>query len=33
MKPVELIGFVDEQHKLHVELPPGMQSGPVKIIV
>ena len=33
MKPVELIGHVDEQHKLHVELPPEMQPGPVKIIV
>lgn len=33
MKPVELIGHVDEQHKLHIELPPEMQPGPVKIIV
>ena len=31
MKPVELIGHVDEQHRLHVELPPDMQPGPVKV--
>jgi hypothetical protein len=33
MKPVELIGHVDEQHRLHVVLPPDMQPGPVKITV
>jgi hypothetical protein len=31
MKPVELIGHVDEQHRLHVESPPDVQPGPVKI--
>ncbi len=33
MKPVELIGHIDEQHRLHVELPPEVQPGPVKITV
>jgi hypothetical protein len=33
MKPVELIGHVDEQHRLHVELPPEVPPGPVKIAV
>ncbi|MGH7168689.1 MAG: hypothetical protein ACRELF_01990 [Gemmataceae bacterium] len=33
MKPVELIGHIDEQHRLHVELPPDVQPGPVKITV
>ncbi len=33
MKPVELIGHVDEQHQLHVELPSDVQPGPVKITV
>jgi hypothetical protein len=31
MKPIELIGHVDEQHRLHVELPPDVQPGPVKV--
>jgi len=33
MNLVELIGDVDEQHQLHVDLPPDMQPGPVKITV
>ena len=33
MKPIELIGHVDEHHRLHVELPPEVQPGPVKITV
>ena len=33
MKPVELIGYVDEKHRLHVELPPDVQPGPVKLTV
>lgn len=33
MKAIELIGHVDEQHRLHVELPPDVQPGPVKITV
>ncbi|HWG46556.1 MAG TPA: hypothetical protein VN688_27590 [Gemmataceae bacterium] len=31
MKSVELTGYVDEQHRLHVELPADVQPGPVKI--
>ncbi len=31
MKPVELIGHVDEQHQLHVELPANIPPGRVKI--
>lgn len=31
MKPIELIGHVDDQHRLHVELPADLQPGPVKI--
>lgn len=33
MKPIELIGKIDEQHRLHVDLPLDVQPGPVKIIV
>lgn len=33
MKPVELIGHVDEQHRLHVELPAEVRPGPVKVTV
>ncbi len=31
MIPIELLGHVDEQHRLHGELPPDVQPGPVKI--
>ncbi len=33
MKLIELIGHIDEQHQLHVELPPDLQPGPVRITV
>jgi hypothetical protein len=33
MQPIELIGHVDEQHRLHVELPADVQPGPVKVTV
>jgi hypothetical protein len=33
MKPIELVGHVDEQHRLHVELPADVQPGPVKVTV
>jgi hypothetical protein len=33
MKTIELIGHIDEQHDLHVELPVNVQPGPVKITV
>jgi hypothetical protein len=31
MKPIELIGHVDEEHHLHVQLPAEVQPGPVKV--
>ena len=33
MEKIEVIGHVDEQHQLHVELPPDVKPGPVKITV
>jgi hypothetical protein len=33
MNSIELIGHVDEQHQLHVELPAEVQPGPVRITV
>jgi hypothetical protein len=33
MKAIELTGHVDEQHRLHVELPADIQPGPVKVTV
>ncbi|HEV3260834.1 MAG TPA: hypothetical protein VG013_28540 [Gemmataceae bacterium] len=33
MKTVELLGQVDEQHRLCVEVPAGVQPGPMKIIL
>ena len=33
MKPVELIGYDDEQHRLHADLPVDVQPGRVKILV
>ena len=33
MQPIELVGHVDEQHRLHVELPAEVQPGPVKVTV
>jgi hypothetical protein len=31
MDPIELIGHVDEQRLLHVELPPTVGPGPIKV--
>lgn len=31
MKPIELIAHVDEQHRLHAELPTDIPPEPVKI--
>ena len=31
MKTIELIGHVDEQHRLHVTLPADVAPGPVKL--
>jgi len=33
MKTIELTGHVDEQHRLCVELPAGVQPGPMKVIL
>jgi hypothetical protein len=33
MKTIELIGRIDEQHQLHVEMPADVQPGPVRITV
>jgi hypothetical protein len=33
MKTVELVGQVDENHRLTLELPPGFRPGPVKVVV
>jgi hypothetical protein len=31
MKTIELVGHIDAQHRLHVELPADIPSGPVKV--
>jgi hypothetical protein len=33
MNIIEVIGHVDEQHRLHADLPADVTPGPVKIIV
>jgi hypothetical protein len=33
MKAIELIGEVDEKHRLQVQLPDNTPSGPVRLIV
>jgi hypothetical protein len=33
MKTIELVGQVDEQHRLSVEVPADVPPGPVKVIV
>ncbi|HZT82596.1 MAG TPA: hypothetical protein VFA26_20370 [Gemmataceae bacterium] len=33
MKTIEVIGHVDEQRQLHVELPADVPPGPVKVTV
>jgi len=33
METVELIGHVDEQNRLWVDLPPGVVPGPVKVVL
>jgi hypothetical protein len=33
MFAIEIIGHVDEQHQLHVELPLELKPGPVKVTV
>ncbi|HEY7327288.1 MAG TPA: hypothetical protein VH592_06605 [Gemmataceae bacterium] len=31
MRPIDLIGHVDEQHRVIVELPPEILPGPINI--
>ena len=33
MKAIELIGDIDEQHRLRAEVPQGLPAGPVRLIV
>ena len=33
MKAIELIGQVDEQHRLQAHVPEGLPAGPVRLIV
>ena len=33
MRTIELVGQVDEQHQLRVEVPADVRPGPVKVIV
>jgi len=33
MKAIELIGEVDEQHRLHAEVPADVPAGQVRVIV
>ena len=33
MKPTELIGDIDEQHRLHAQVPTEIPAGQVRLIV
>jgi hypothetical protein len=33
MKAIELIGDIDEQHRLQARVPEGLPAGPVRLIV
>jgi hypothetical protein len=33
MKTIELIGDIDNQHRLRAEVPPELPAGPVRLIV
>ncbi len=33
MKAIELLGEVDDQHRLHARVPEGLPPGPVRLIV
>lgn len=33
MKAIELVGDIDDQHRLHAQVPEGLPSGPVRFIV
>jgi hypothetical protein len=33
MKAIELVGAIDEQHRLRARVPPELPAGPVRLIV
>ena len=33
MKAIELVGDIDEQHRLHAQVPEEVPAGPVRLIV
>ena len=33
MKALELVGDIDEQHRLRAQVPEGLPAGPVRLIV
>ena len=33
MKAIELLGDIDEKHRLRAEVPPEVPAGPVRVIV
>lgn len=33
MKAIELVGDVDEQHRLHAQVPTEVPAGPVRLIM
>jgi len=33
MKAIELVGNIDEQHRLRAQVPEGLPAGPVRLIV
>jgi hypothetical protein len=33
MKPIELLGEIDDQHQLHARVPDGFPAGSVRVIL
>jgi hypothetical protein len=33
MKAIELLGDIDEKHRLRADVPPELPAGPVRVIV
>jgi hypothetical protein len=33
MQAIELVGTIDEQHRLRAQVPPELPAGPVRLIV
>ena len=33
MKAIELVGDIDEQHRLQAQVPAGVPAGPVRLII